>query len=316
MDFDRIVKMSSTESIWQDCFEQWLSSRRTENTRRAYLQAVKDFLVTSGAPLNKVFRSDFVTWSDSMKRRGLRPATISARLLALYSFYQFAVDEFLLIGENPLHLHGLRPRVKAYGSSRALTVAEVKQIISQPNQTKINGLRDFALISGYLILGRRNSEWGRAKIHDFELRDGGIFFRWSGKGKMDELLSVPDELWAVLQNYIQASGGRGMDEFIFLDRAGQHNISDRRIRDIIKRYARLAGIEGEIRVHDLRHTAASLRREAGADVEELRDFLGHASLVTTQVYLHRITRNRDERAGAVCKLIDIKKGKKGVKKNG
>jgi integrase len=53
-------------------------------------------------------------------------------------------------------------------------------------------------------------------------------------------------------------------------------------------------------VHDLRHTAARLRREAGADVEEIREFLAHSSLAVTQVYLHRLERKSDHRAEDVC----------------
>ncbi len=309
--------------IWEECRQSWLESRRADNTRRAYLQAVEDFTSFSGVKLRDAVRADFLEWRNEMRARGLKPATVSSRLGALNSFYEYANKEFTvkvngesvpLIDENPVHLRSIRPRVKTYANSRALTVAEVKKILSQPKREQVLGMRDFALLAGYLILGRRNTEWRLARSMDFEMRDGGIFFRWSGKGKTDELLNVPVELWRILQHYIQQSGGRGIEEFIFLDKGLNHPLSDKRVGDIVKRYARKAGIEGNIRVHDLRHTAAMLRREAGADVEEIREFLGHSSLVTTQVYLHRIKGVQTERGGAVCKLIAIEKGKNKSKK--
>jgi site-specific recombinase XerD len=48
-----------------------------------------------------------------------------------------------------------------------------------------------------------------------------------------------------------------------------------------------------------------LRREAGADVEEIRDFLGHSDLKTTQIYLHRIERFENQRGNEVCKMIAV-----------
>lgn len=306
--------MNQKTDIWEECIDNWLQSRRSDNTRRAYLQAMNDFVAICGVKLRDAQRAHFLEWRNDMKSRGLKPATISSRLGALNSFYEYANKDFQikvngnlvpLIEENPVHLRSIRPRVKVYANSRALTVAEVKKILNQPDRSKVLGLRDFVLIAGYLILGRRNTEWRMARLMDFEMRDGGIFFRWSGKGKTDELLNVPVELSRILQHYINQSGGRGPLDYIFLDRDLEHPLSDKRVGDIVKRYARLAGIDGNIRVHDLRHTAAMLRREAGADVEEIRDFLGHSSLLTTQVYLHRIKGIQNERGGAVCKLISV-----------
>jgi len=74
---------------------------------------------------------------------------------------------------------------------------------------------------------------------------------------------------------------------------------------MVARYAGLAGIGGRVRVHDLRHTAAMLRRLAGADVEEIRDFLRHSSLATTQVYMHRMAGITDTRMAGVVSLLKV-----------
>jgi integrase len=118
------------------------------------------------------------------------------------------------------------------------------------------------------------------------------------------MINVPEDLWAVLNNYISETGGRGFDDYIFRNRFGGP-LSSRGIGEIVNKRARQAGISGKVRVHDLRHTAAMLRREAGADVEEIRTFLGHSSLLTTQVYLHRLKRSEDQRGRKVFKLITV-----------
>lgn len=291
--------------LWRNCVESWLDSRRAPNTKRAYKIALDDFLHCEATSLQDAVPSHFVEWKKIMMARGLKAASINARLGALNSLYHFAETEESLSLNNPVNIRRIRQKVTTYANSRALSVGEVKKLLAQPDKSSVTGMRDFALISGYVILGRRNTEWRLARVNDFEFYDGKIFFRWSGKGKTNELLSVPKELWAVLQHYISESGGRGPFDYVFRGRGSNNPISMKRVLTIVKRYAGMAGIDGNLRVHDLRHTAALLRREAGADVEEIRDFLGHSDLKTTQIYLHRIERNENFRGNEVCKLISV-----------
>ena len=212
--------------------------------------------------------------------------------------------EIPLTNQNPAgNCRNIKPKIDRYGKARALSTADCKKLLGQIPLNTVVGLRDYALLVGYLVLGRRNTEWRMVTISDFDTSDSGMFLRWSGKGHSNELLEVPNDLWKALNTYIHESGGRGMFDYIFLDRDNQHPITRHRVGDIIKRYARLAGIPGNVRTHDLRHTAVALRRAAGADMEEIRDFLKHQSLITTQIYLHRLERINDSYGQTVCKAI-------------
>lgn len=300
------------ESVWVKCLEDWLKSLRSVQTRRAYQQAITDFLTTPGiSSLETASRRDVGAWVNTMRERALSENTIQLRLSGLSSFFQFAADEYtdqngqpLLTRANPAGGKAHRRRIAKYGKGRALSAAEAVRLLGAIDQNTINGLRDYALITGYLVLGRRNSEWHLARADQFEHRDGGVFFRWSGKNHQDELMEVPVGLWSLITTYVQASGGRGAFDYIFLNRAGKGPITGRRVGDIVSRYASLAGL-GHVRVHDLRHTAAMLRRKAGADVENVKDFLKHSSLATTQVYLHRIETVNDPVAKQVMEMLKI-----------
>lgn len=299
---------------WKQCENLWLQTRQARNTERAYAQALEDFLVSVKIPIWTADYQDFASWREDMVRRGLKGSTINARLGALNTLFNFACNEYLVENEsglqeplakhNPLKMKFLIVKVKQYANSRALSVSEIKRLLGSIDQTTDGGMRDYALLLGYLNLGRRNSEWRLARVCDFEMGNGEIFYRWSGKGQVDNLINVPEDLWAVLNNYISETGGRGFDDYIFRNRFGGP-LSARGIGEIVNKRARQAGISGKVRVHDLRHTAAMLRREAGADVEEIRTFLGHSSLLTTQVYLHRLKRSEDQRARKVFKLITV-----------
>lgn len=307
-----MVEQMSIINEWENCKDQWLESRRSDNTRRSYDHALAEFLLFFKVLPENITRQHVRDWSAELKRRGLKSSTICNRLAAISSFFSFACEEYQvelegkqipICAQNPAELKSIRPRVIRFADSRALSTAECKQLLAQCDLRKVSGQRDYVLLRGYMLLGRRNSEWRKAKVSNFEMNDGKVFFRWSGKGKIDELIYVPESLWKNLQDYISISGGRWIEDYIFRGRSGDGPISEKRVGTVVTRYARLAGISGRVRVHDLRHTAAMLRRESGADVEEIRDFLKHTNLAVTQIYLHRLERNFDGRGEAVSQLV-------------
>lgn len=245
-----------------------------------------------------------MAWVEMMKTRKLQPATISSRVMAVSSLYKFSQEYFEQDFSNPADIRKVLPKVERYEKSRALEPGDVRRLLAAIEIERVTGLRDYALLLGYLLLGMRNSEWRLVTVADFELRDSGIFFQWSGKGKSG-VMEIPGELWQAMQTYIQTTGGRGILDYIFLDRSGEHPLSERRVGQMVNRYARLAGITGRLRVHDLRHTAAMLQREAGADIEEVRDFMRHTSIATTQIYLHRMDRRQSSRARKVVESLGL-----------
>jgi site-specific recombinase XerD len=285
-----------------NCITEWLESRGSDNTRRSYKYALNEFLEIFWKRPEAMTREDVRKYAQVLKNRGLKASTINARLGAISSFYSFVVDEYHLMDHNPAEMRSLRVKVKQYAKSRALTTGEVKRLLGSMDLETTNGLRDYALLLGYLNLGRRNSEWRLARICDFEMAGNEMFYRWSGKGQVDNIDNVPKKLWQVINRYVAASGGRGIYDYIFLNRFGQP-ISARGVGRTLEKYVKLARITGKVRVHDLRHTAAMLRRQSGADVEEIREFLRHSSLVTTQIYLHRLERVVDRRAKSVFEMI-------------
>jgi site-specific recombinase XerD len=153
---------------WKQCENLWLQTRQARNTERAYAQALEDFLVSVKIPIWTADYQDFASWREDMVRRGLKGSTINARLGALNTLFNFACNEYLVENEsglqeplakhNPLKMKFLTVKVKQYANSRALSVSEIKRLLGSIDQTTDGGMRDYALLLGYLNLGRRNSE--------------------------------------------------------------------------------------------------------------------------------------------------------------
>jgi site-specific recombinase XerD len=107
------------------------------------------------------------------------------------------------------------------------------------------------------------------------------------------------------QDYIFTAISDHADRFPGVDHDPGKPLSGRYIRDLVKKYARQAGLDDRLRVHDLRHTAAMLRAEAGDDVEQISSFLGHSSLRTTSIYLHKVGGRKDHSWGRVQDMLGI-----------
>ena len=150
-----------------------------------------------------------------------------------------------------------------------------------------------------------------------------IYYRWSGKGKTRRD-QCPFPVWDAIQEYLATSGKLPHiqpSDFIFTpltDRATRlpnvdpdswtrnRPLSSREVGRLLKKYARRAGlIPSRIRVHTLRHTAAMLRRQAGDDIDQISSFLGHASLATTQIYLHNLEGQKDSSWMRVADLLGL-----------
>ena len=76
-----------------------------------------------------------------------------------------------------------------------------------------------------------------------------------------------------------------LSQQLFLSYQGQ-GISDRGVKKLIEKYRRLAGIEKRVTCHSLRHTFGTYKAEQGTSPFRLKEWLGHESLATTQIYVH------------------------------
>ncbi len=298
-------------TAWLEALELWKGSRRSANTQRAYLAGLQDLLTVSGKRLEEIGPGDTASWVEGMRRRGLAESTVQLRLSGCASFYRYAVEEcgLALEGKAPTSGRSLRRRVTPYGKARWLGAEEARSLLGAIERKTLRGKRDYALVLGYLLMGRRNSEWRAARRSDFETRGATVKFCWSGKGKTDQLQETPAPVWKAVVELIQA-GQVGKSGYLFTDvrsgRAGSRALSAREVRRVVKKYARAAGLDpAKVHVHTLRHSAAMLRKESGAGLEEVMAFLVHSSLAVTQIYVHSLEGRQDESWGKVAQLLGV-----------
>jgi integrase len=130
--------------------------------------------------------------------------------------------------------------------------------------------------------------------------DGTPMYTARTKGGKLRYRELPAPAWEAITAYLKASG-RSLATLD--DDARIFPITSQTLYDNLRRYGRAIGIDG-LTVHTLRHTAAKLRRRAGASLEDVQAVLGHSNIATTARYLARLEGAKDTGWAAAAALLE------------
>jgi integrase/recombinase XerC len=162
-----------------------------------------------------------------------------------------------------------------------LTVDEAFRLLEIPAEPQ--GLRDRAILELLYSSGIRVGElvglnWDRLDM------DLGIV-KVLGKGRKERIVPVGSKAVEALNAYLEKRGVLGGDAPLFVNSRGGR-LTARSVGRLIKKYTRRSGIFRRVSPHTLRHSFATHLLDAGADIREIQEMLGHVSLSTTQRYIH------------------------------
>ena len=287
---------------------EWFANITNPNTHRAYRVDVGQFVEFAGIhepeDFRRVTRAHVIAWRKSLEDDELAPATIRRKLSALGSLFDY-LCEANAVAQNPTH--GVRRPSEGSneGKTPAIGDAQALALLEAPAADTIKGLRDRAILAVLLYHGLRRDELVKLRVRDLQERSGVLHFSVAGKGGKRRY--VPAHLAAVqrVREYLKVAGHRDdADGALFRRvRGGKPDTSAEAARgldassvydQVVKRYAATAGIDVPgFSPHSLRATAATNAIEGGADLEQTRDWLGHANVATTTLYDRRRKRPED-----------------------
>ena len=179
-----------------------------------------------------------------------------------------------------------------------MSESQVDSLLAAPRVEDARGLRDKAMLELMYATGLRVSELVGLRLIELSLSEGMV--RVTGKGGKERLVPFGDEAGHWLSRYL-AEGrplilGPLLAEAVFVtERAAP--MSRQYFWQLIRRYAKQAGIEIALSPHTLRHAFATHLLNHGADLRAVQMLLGHADISTTQVYTH-VARDRLSRIHA------------------
>ncbi|MDJ0635578.1 MAG: tyrosine-type recombinase/integrase [Xenococcaceae cyanobacterium MO_188.B29] len=252
----------------------WLGDK-SDTTQVSYHSTVEKFIEFIAKPLAEVKLEDLQLWERGLKAR-FKPTTVANKVLVIKSLFSFAVKTGYLTLNVGSFLK--TPKAKETIAERILDLEDVRGLIKYG----VKNERDRLMLSLMYGCGLRVSEvinltWNDLKPHG----DGGkatVF----GKGSKTRVVLIPDKLWCAVKEFEKY---HRVNQYVFISR--NHNKMDRSVvHRMIKRACKRVGIDERASAHWLRHSHASHSLEAGCNLRLLQQSLGHASVTTTERYLH------------------------------
>jgi integrase/recombinase XerC len=258
------------------------------HTLRAYRQDLAEFngYCPAAAPKD-IGMVDIRGFVADRIMAGKQKSSVARKLATLRSFFKYLYRE----GHIKINYAKLVPTPKTPKHlPNFLSVDDAFGLVQSPEGVGLLPVRDRALLELLYCSGLRVSEAAGLDLEDVSLAEGLVKAR--GKGKKERMVPLGGKAVDALKSYllermlfkkkkaVQDSGAA-----FFLNRSGGR-LTDRQIRRIVVKYARILGINGQIGPHTLRHTFATHLLLGGADLRAIQELLGHASLSTTQKYTH------------------------------
>jgi integrase/recombinase XerC len=272
-------------------------------TQRNYRQALSEFYRwhrderQQPPAWEKLQRDDFRAYLRFLGRRNIGRAAIQLRFCGLRTFYKFLIRRGA-VAVSPiknLSLPQLAKRLPKFLTAKQmedLLAAPLKLLpapgsdVSASATTTLNCRRDVAILETIYSCGLRISELCGLQAGNIDWEERLV--RVLGKGKKERLVPIGETALAAVKNYwaLLAQLPAGESPVFFAGLKKLTAISPRILQLRLKKYLACAGLDPHLSPHKLRHSYATHMLDAGADLRSVQELLGHAHLVTTQVYTH------------------------------
>ncbi|MEI2274700.1 tyrosine-type recombinase/integrase [Sphingobacterium sp. ML3W] len=276
-----------------------IEKRYSEHTVIAYrheLEMFQSFLNVEGLVLSDVVYRDLRHYFAQMMESGKNASSVNRSMSSLRTYFKFLQREEYL-DKNPMTL------IKALKTAKKLPVVVEKEKLVQLLDHLEQEKNDFESCRNYLVMellfgtGVRLAELLKIKEQDIDFFNKNILIL--GKRSKERLVPINDLLVKELKNYLQQKASQFVDtnnSLLIVTKDGKPAYA-KLIYDIVHRYLTLISTQGKRSPHILRHTFATALLDNGADLNAIKELLGHAGLAATQVYTH----NSAERLKSIYK---------------
>jgi integrase/recombinase XerD len=284
----KAIQVQSVSGTWIDAFCRYAEGEchLAENTVAAYRRDLRRFfqwLAGRAIPgLSIRDLADYATWLHQQK---LAPASMARHLVSLKVFFRYLQLEGVL-QDNLAELLGsqkLWERVP-----QVLSPEQVNRLFESPTRHDPFFRRDRALLEMLYATGCRASEIANLKLEDLRLDEGFCVCR--GKGNKQRVVPVGARAVEAFGLYLAEERPKlcppaSAAPWAFLSYRGRR-LRRERIWELLKRYALRVGAPPSVSPHTMRHSFATHLLAGGADLRQVQEMLGHASIATTQIYTH------------------------------
>jgi len=252
-------------------FFSWISSNGIQQPDREAILRFKTFLIELNLAAN----------------------TVNSYLVAVKRFFAYLEGKRLYPDIAKGVKGAKQPKVHL---REALTISQVQEMLAAIDTSTIRGKRDFSMINLMARTGLRTIEVIRADVEDIKQQGGEalLFVQGKGRDSKDDFVILTDAALRPIRRYLKARGSLDQKAPLFVslsDRNKGQRLTTKTIREAVKNYLKKVNIDSpKLCAHSLRHFFATQALKAGSPLLQVKDAMRHASIETTQKYLHNLDR--------------------------
>jgi integrase/recombinase XerC len=275
----------------KESFLQYLQieKRYSPHTVRSYSDDLGQFFLflevqeQSADPL-AVTSHDIRAWIVSLLEAAYSSVSVHRKISCLRVFYRYLRKQGLM-KNDPLEKVVLPKRKKNLPAF--IGEAEMGELLDRFSFGEdFEGLRDRTIIEMLYLTGMRRAELIGLKVQDVDLAGGSV--KVTGKRNKQRIIPLVESFAAELTGYLHERGAQpeaGKTEWFFVTNAG-NKLYDKYVYNVVNRYLSMVTTIEKKSPHVLRHTFATHMLNRGADLNSIKELLGHANLSATQIYTH------------------------------
>lgn len=238
--------------------------------------------------MSKGLVNEFCEWIE--KDRNCSISTRNLRLTALHAFFRYVQSEAPQYAALCRDILGIRMKKNTRKPPSHLQGIEIKMLLAEPDVRSKKGLRDLAIMALLYDTGARISELVNLCVGDITVNSTATV-RIIGKGNKMRLVPISPETANIITAYLKSNkvDRKNSDQPLFVNRS-MCKLTRPGITYILKKYVNLAKeknpdyFTNDVSPHIIRHSKATQLLLSGVNLVYIRDFLGHASVITTEHY--------------------------------
>ena len=275
----------------KESFLQYLQieKRYSPHTVRSYLNDLNQFftyLSEQGLPVEPelVTSHDIRSWIVNLLEKNYTAASVHRKISCLRVFYRYLRKESK-VKSSPLEkviLPKRKKRLPVFIEEESLT----KLLDNYDFGNDFAGIRNRTIIEMLYVTGMRRSEL--INLHDMDVDLNGASVKVTGKRNKQRIIPLIKSFTVRLEEYVKTRDEHtapGPEKWFFVNDKG-NKLYDKYVYNTVKGYLAMVTTIEKKSPHILRHTFATHMLNRGADLNSIKEFLGHANLSATQIYTH------------------------------
>lgn len=261
--------------------------KTSNNTLSAYerdINAFNEYVCLKSLSFKDVTPNDVLKYKEILINNGKSTATVSRCMSSIRSFYKFLLVSGEVVSNPTIEVKNDKIEKKFF---EILTEDEIDKLLAQPDTTDFKGIRDKAMLEMLYATGMKVSELMSLDLSDVNLKLGCVKCRNSKDSSKNRIILLYPTAVKVVGEYIANSRSyfiSSPDENSLFVNTGGSRMTRQGFWKLLKTYANDAGISKSITPHTLRHSFATHLLENGADINDIKNILGHADISSTNVY--------------------------------